>query len=203
MDGIDFLLFPFTLIYRGFITVLLLPYYFVVGVAKVFSNNKATMSKENKTVAELKKGENIKVIKNVRSAYEKPNVPEKETDENKIKQKKFENNIKKQKEFERLVAKARKEEAKRIKEGYIAVVGNKIGATYKGKPTEAILEIIKQRITAEVFYSYAYIVDAKDINTKIWEFNKEMNNAHPKLKALLNSFDKIHGEGRENGNKSN
>ena len=45
MDGIDFLLFPFTLIYRGFITVLLLPYYFVVGVAKVFSNNKATMSK--------------------------------------------------------------------------------------------------------------------------------------------------------------
>ena len=116
MDGIDFLLFPFTLIYRGFITVLLLPYYFVVGVAKVFSNNKATVSKENKTVAELKKGENIKVIKNVRSAYEKPNVPEKETDENKIKQKKFENNIKKQKEFERLVAKARKEEAKRIKE---------------------------------------------------------------------------------------
>ena len=63
MDGIDFLLFPFTLIYRGFITVLLLPYYFVVGVAKVFSNNKATVSKENKTVAELKKGENIKVIK--------------------------------------------------------------------------------------------------------------------------------------------
>lgn len=107
--------------------------------------------------------------------------------------------LKRQKELEIEV----QAEAKRIKEGYIAVVGNKIGATYKGKPTEAILEIIKQKITAEVFYSYAYIVDVKDINTKIWEFNKEMNNAHPKLKALLNSFDKIHGEGRENGNKSN
>ena len=107
--------------------------------------------------------------------------------------------LKRQKELEIEV----KAEAKRIKEGYIAVVGNKIGATYKGKPTEAILEIIKQRIMAEVFYSYAYIVDAKDINTKIWEFNKEMNNAHPKLKTLLKSFDKIHGEEKEDGNKNN
>lgn len=107
--------------------------------------------------------------------------------------------LKQQKELEIKV----QAEAKRIKEGYIAVVGNKIGATYKGKPTEAILEVIKQRIMAEVFYSYAYIVDAKDINTKIWEFNKEMDNAHPKLKALLKSFDKLHGEEEGNGNKNN
>ena len=107
--------------------------------------------------------------------------------------------LKRQKELEIEV----KAEAKRIKEGYIAVVGNKIGVTYKGKPTEAILEVIKQRIMAEVFYSYAYIVDAKDINTKIWEFNKEMDNAHPKLKTLLKSFDKIHGEEKEDGNKNN
>ena len=107
--------------------------------------------------------------------------------------------LKQQKELEIEV----QAEAKRIKEGYIAVVGNKIGATYKGKPTEAILEVIKQRITAAVFYSYAYVVDVKDINTKIWEFNKEMDNAHPKLKALLKSFDKLHGEEEGNGNKSN
>lgn len=107
--------------------------------------------------------------------------------------------LKRQKELEIKV----QAEAKRIKEGYIAVVDNKIGATYKGKPTEAILEVIKQRITAEVFYSYAYIVDVKDISTKIWEFNKEMDNAHPKLKALLNSFNKFHGEEKEDGNKSN
>ena len=107
--------------------------------------------------------------------------------------------LKQQKELEIEV----QAEAKRIKEGYIAVVGNKIGATYKGKPTEAILEVIKQRITAAVFYSYAYIVDVKDIKTKIWEFNKEMDNAHPKLKALLKSFDKLHGEEEGNGNKNN
>ena len=107
--------------------------------------------------------------------------------------------LKRQKELEIEV----KAEAKKIKEGYIAVVGNKIGATYKGKPTEAILEVIKQRIMAEVFYSYAYIVDVKDIKTKIWEFNKEMDNAHPKLKALLKSFDKLHGEEEGNGNKNN
>ena len=94
-------------------------------------------------------------------------------------------------------------EAERIKEGYIAVVGNKIGVTYEGKPTEAILEIIKQRITAAVFYSYAYIVDVKDINTKIWEFNKETDNAHPKLKALLKSFNRFHGEEQKDGNQDN
>lgn len=107
--------------------------------------------------------------------------------------------LKQQKELEMEV----RAKAEGMKEGYIAVVGNKIGAFYKGKPTEAILEIIKGKIMASAFYSYSYIVDVKDIDTKIWEFNKEMDNAHPKLKALLKSFDKFHGEEIKNGNKSN
>lgn len=30
-----------------------------------------------------------------------------------------------------------------------------------------------------------------------------MDNAHPKLKTLLKSFDKLHGEEEGNGNKNN
>lgn len=116
MNTLDIILLPFTLIYRGFITVLLLPYYLIVGIGKVFSGNKGSKSKDKKVISEIKPGEQVKVVKDVKSAYEKPVKEPKETDPNVLKQKKFENNIKKQKEFEKLVAKARKEEERRVKE---------------------------------------------------------------------------------------
>lgn len=116
MNTLDIILLPFTLIYRGFITVLLLPYYLIVGIGKVFSGNKGSKPKDKKVIPEIKPGEQVKVVKDVKSAYEKPVKEPKETDPNVLKQKKFENNIKKQKEFEKLVAKARKEEERRVKE---------------------------------------------------------------------------------------
>lgn len=36
MNALEIILLPFTFIYKGFITVLLLPYYFIVGIGKVF-----------------------------------------------------------------------------------------------------------------------------------------------------------------------
>ncbi len=116
MNALDVILLPFTLIYRGFITILLLPYYLIIGIGKVFSGNKASKPNEKKSIPEIKPGEQVKVVKDIKSAYDKPVKEPKETDPNVLKQKKFENNIKKQKEFEKLVAKARKEEEKRVRE---------------------------------------------------------------------------------------
>lgn len=116
MNALDVILLPFIFIYRGFITVLLLPYYLIIGIGKVFSGNKTSKTKEKKVIPEIKPGEQVKVVKDVKSAYETPVKAPKETDPNILKQKKFENNIKKQKEFEKLVAKARKEEEKRVRE---------------------------------------------------------------------------------------
>lgn len=113
MNALDIILLPFVFIYRGFISVLLLPYYFVLGVGKVFGIQK---KKSTKTIPEIKPGEKVKVVKGTRSAYSTPNVPKKNTDPNKIASEKQENTLKRQKEFERLVAKARQEEEKRVKE---------------------------------------------------------------------------------------
>lgn len=115
MNALEIILLPFTFIYKGFITVLLLPYYFIVGVGKVFGiDNKK--SKKISAVSEKKNGEQVKVVKNVKSAFDTPVAPKPETDINKINEKKQKDKLKRQKEFEKLVAKARAEEAKRIKE---------------------------------------------------------------------------------------
>ncbi len=116
MNTLDIILLPFTLIYRGFITVLLLPYYLIIGIIKVFSGNKDDNKKEKNSIAEIKPSEEVMVVKKVKSAYDKPEVPPKETDPNVLKQKKFETITRRQKEFEKLVEKARKEEAEKIKE---------------------------------------------------------------------------------------
>lgn len=113
MNALDIILLPFVFIYRGFISVLLLPYYFVLGVAKVFGINK---KKTAKTIPEIKPGEKVKVVKGTRSAYSTPQKPLKETDPNKIATIKEKDKIKRQKEFAKLVARAREEEAKRVKE---------------------------------------------------------------------------------------
>ncbi len=115
MSALDIILLPFVCIYRGFVTVLLLPYYFVIGIGKVFAKDKVKPKEVKKvSIPEIKSGEKVKVIKEKRSAYQTP--PKKETNQAKISKEKEENKIRRQKEFEKLVAKARIEEAKRIKE---------------------------------------------------------------------------------------
>lgn len=115
MNALEIILLPFTFIYKGFITVLLLPYYFIVGIGKVFGID-GKKSKKISVVSEKKNVEQVKVVKNVKSAFDTPVAPKPETDINKINEKKQKDKLKRQKEFEKLVAKARAEEAKRIKE---------------------------------------------------------------------------------------
>lgn len=115
MNALEIILLPFTFIYKGFITVLLLPYYFIVGIGKVFGID-GKKSKKISVVSEKKNGEQVKVVKNVKSAFDTPVAPKPETDINKINEEKQKDKLKRQKEFEKLVAKARAEEAKRIKE---------------------------------------------------------------------------------------
>lgn len=114
MKAIEIILLPFVFIYKGFISVLLIPYYFVLGIVKFFE---LIFKSNNKTVIpELKDNSNVKVVKGVRSAYSQAKEQKQELDPDKLKEIKDKNTLKRQKEFERLVKKAREEEAKRIKE---------------------------------------------------------------------------------------
>ncbi len=92
--------------------VLLLPYYLVIGVIKLFKGNK----KSSKVISEIKSGEKVKVVKGVRSAYDEPIKKEIIVNKEEQEKKKTINKYKQQKEFEKLVAKAREEEKRRIKE---------------------------------------------------------------------------------------
>lgn len=114
MKAIEIILLPFVFIYKGFISVLLIPYYFVLGIVKFFE---LIFKSNNKTVIpELKDNSNVKVVKGVRSAYSQSKEQKQKLDPDELKEIKDKNTLKRQKEFERLVKKAREEEAKRIKE---------------------------------------------------------------------------------------
>lgn len=115
MKAIEILLLPFVFIYKGFISVLLIPYYFILGIIKVFQlifNN----NKKESIIPELKNNSNVKVVKEIRTAYPKEKGEKQNLTPEKVKELKNKNTLKRQKEFERLVKKAREEEAKRIKE---------------------------------------------------------------------------------------
>ena len=57
--------------------------------------------------------------------------------------------------------------------GYIAIINHGIGTTYFDPSKPSILEEIKNRLNAATLSgTYGYIVDKKDINTKIYEVNK-------------------------------
>lgn len=115
MNALEIILLPFVFIYRGFISVLLLPYYFVLGILRVLGISK----KDNKkavSIPEAKKGEPVKVVKTVRSAYDTPVKPVKKVDPNEAEELKKKDKIKRQKEFEKMVQKARVEEERRMKE---------------------------------------------------------------------------------------
>lgn len=113
MNALDIILLPFVFIYRGFMSVILLPYYFVLGILKLFGYKG---KKQKNTIPQVKSGEKVKVVKEVKSAYDVPVAPVKKVDPNKIEEEKNKSKLKRQKEFEKLVQKARQEEAKRIKE---------------------------------------------------------------------------------------
>lgn len=117
MKAIEVILLPFVFVYKGFISVLLMPYYFVLGIVKLFNliTGKEIKNKKN-AIPELKSKEKIKIVNTVKSAYDKPNLLPNETNLVKLKEAKDTQTLKKQKEFERLVKKAREEEFKRIKE---------------------------------------------------------------------------------------
>ena len=116
MNVIKIILLPFVFIYKGFISVLLIPYYFVLGIVKLFELIfKKKDNKVKKDIAlELKPNEKIKVVKEVKNAYESKNLNNNIT--MKTAEEKDKYAIKKQKEFEKLVKKAKLEEEKRAKE---------------------------------------------------------------------------------------
>ncbi len=117
MKAIKIILLPFVFIYKGFISVLLIPYYFVLGVAKLFELifRKDEENEKKKIALELKPNEKIKVVKEVKNAYKNnDNLSNKQLVKTKEEKDKYA--IKKQKEFERLVKKAKIEEEKRAKE---------------------------------------------------------------------------------------
>lgn len=141
MNVIKIILLPFVFIYKGFISVLLIPYYFVLGIVKLFELIfKKKDNKVKKDIAlELKPNEKIKVVKEVKNAYESKNLNNNIT--MKTAEEKDKYAIKKQKEFEKLVKKAKLEEEKRAKEQLkLKIEREKKEALRKKKE-----ELIKQR----------------------------------------------------------
>ena len=141
MNVIKIILLPFVFIYKGFISVLLIPYYFVLGIVKLFELIfKKKDNKVKKDIAlELKPNEKIKVVKEVKKAYESKNLNNNIT--MKTAEEKDKYAIKKQKEFEKLVKKAKLEEEKRAKEQLkLKIEREKKEALRKKKE-----ELIKQR----------------------------------------------------------
>ena len=118
MSILDVILLPFVFIYRGFILILLLPYYVLLGIVNFFKLlfGSGNSKQKAKTIPELKPGEKVKVVKKVRSAYDAPVKKEVVKTKEEQEKEKAALKIKHQKEFEKMVAKARAEEKKRIKE---------------------------------------------------------------------------------------
>ena len=97
------------------VDILLIPYNIITGIFK--SDDKYKFLKNKNVMAEEKQEqEEVLVVEGVRSAYDKPRTPQKETDPVKIAQAKQANALRRQGEYEKLVQKARLEEQKRLKE---------------------------------------------------------------------------------------
>ncbi len=133
MNLLDAILLPFVFIYRGFISVLLIPYYLVLGILRVFGVKK---KEEKQTIPELKTNEKAKVVKEVRSAYDTPVNPNKNLDPKVVEQNKKNAKAQRQKDFEKLVQKARLEEERRIKEQQRIIEENEKKAKLKKQKEE-------------------------------------------------------------------
>lgn len=118
MSALEIILLPFALIYRGFITLLMLPYYIVLLFIKLFdmiahpdSNNKKVKTKGDKVIAEAKSKNEKIVVREKRVAYDNSKMPIEKKDFGKDK-----DALKKQKLYEKYVKKAREDELKRIQQ---------------------------------------------------------------------------------------
>lgn len=118
MSTLEIILLPFALIYRGFITLLMLPYYIVLLFIKLFdmivhpdSNNKKVKTKGDKVIAEAKSKNEKIVVREKRVAYDNSKMPIEKKDFGKDK-----DALKKQKLYEKYVKKAREDELKRIQQ---------------------------------------------------------------------------------------
>ena len=96
MELLNAIFFPFILIYKGFITLIFLPYYLVKAVIKLFSKKDV---KQKSIISEYKKDNYIK------ASNELKNMNKKDLDA-----------LKRQKEFNKMVERARVEEIRKIKE---------------------------------------------------------------------------------------
>lgn len=105
MNVLEIILMPFIFIYKGFVVVLLSPYYLALGIGKIFGISKKTSN----TIAEAKSAQSVVTVKSGATTVGNAE-PSKLSVANKI------NDPRRQKDFEKLVAKARMEEAKRAKE---------------------------------------------------------------------------------------
>lgn len=105
MNVLEIILMPFIFIYKGFVVVLLSPYYLALGIGKIFGISKKTSN----TIAEAKSAQSVVTVKPDATTVGNAE-PSKLSVANKI------NDPRRQKDFEKLVAKARMEEAKRAKE---------------------------------------------------------------------------------------
>lgn len=105
MNVLEIILMPFIFIYKGFVVVLLSPYYLALGIGKIFGISKKTSN----TIAEAKSAQSFVTVKSGATTVGNAE-PSKLSAANKI------NDPRRQKDFEKLVAKARMEEAKRAKE---------------------------------------------------------------------------------------
>lgn len=105
MNVLEIILMPFIFIYKGFVVVLLSPYYLALGIGKIFGISKKTSN----TIAEAKSVQSVVTVKPDATTVGNAE-PSKLSVANKI------NDPRRQKDFEKLVAKARMEEAKRAKE---------------------------------------------------------------------------------------
>lgn len=92
--------------------------------------------------------------------------------------------LEKVREYEARVEAELKEELQRMADfyrteevGYVGIINNQIEITYFGSSGSQVLERMKSRLDnlcAAFSNSYGYIVNKKDINTKIYEVNKKV-----------------------------
>lgn len=113
MNIIEILLLPFVYIYKIVKTVLLLPYYFIYGISKLFNGN---VKKEKKTISEIKPGEPVKVIKEVRSAYEESKINKEANDSIELANVKSQMVAETQAEYEKIIKRMRIDEQKKLQE---------------------------------------------------------------------------------------
>lgn len=100
----DFILLPFVLVYRGVVTILLLPYYLVKGIINLFTPKKKE-NKNQRVISEIKKGTPVVIVKETKNIISDNKV----TVSDDSKDKRIKN-------YEKMMAKQKLEEEKRIKE---------------------------------------------------------------------------------------